>query len=131
MIICKPDAYGTNQYYLGNFGMTLLCRIVIPDINNRPIEYLPFIEIRRNNGLTVINGRCDVATKKRESPEHSTKITPTTKRQKSSQNSSREYPSLPSPDDKKDQNEEYKKESDESTINGKQKSATIKTTKKR
>jgi hypothetical protein len=36
MLICKRDDLGTDQYYLGNFGMTLLRRKEHPDINNRP-----------------------------------------------------------------------------------------------
>jgi hypothetical protein len=85
MLICKRDKNGTDQYYLGNFGMTLLRRQVIPDINNRPNEFLQSIKIRTDNGLTIINGRRDATTSKRAASEHPAKVTPPAKKHKNLQ----------------------------------------------
>jgi hypothetical protein len=43
MIIMATDRNGTEQFYLGHFGMEALKRSTIPDINNRPNEYLESI----------------------------------------------------------------------------------------
>jgi hypothetical protein len=62
-----------------------LKRSTIPDINNRPNEYLESITLRNDNGYQMINDRAArlKATKKRESPaKTSTKVTATQKRKK-------------------------------------------------
>jgi hypothetical protein len=82
MLICKSDKLGTHQSYLGNFGMTLIRLQAIPDINNRPNKFLPSIIIRKDDRLKIINGRRDVATGKRESSEHSAKVTSPAKKHK-------------------------------------------------
>jgi hypothetical protein len=84
MLICKRDDLGTNQYYLGNFGMTLLSRTEHPDINNRPDEFLPSIIIRTRDGMKIINGRRDATTSKRTAADHPAKVTPQAKKQKES-----------------------------------------------
>jgi hypothetical protein len=38
MIVMTPGRNGTEQFYLGHFGMQALKRSTIPDINNRPNE---------------------------------------------------------------------------------------------
>jgi hypothetical protein len=84
MIIKTKNRIGTEQFYLGHFGMEALQRSTIPDINNRPTNYLESITLRNDNGNQMINDRRnakDNATKKRESPaKTSTKVTPTQKR---------------------------------------------------
>jgi hypothetical protein len=85
MIIMATDRNGTEQFYLGHFGMEALKRSTIPDMNNRPNEYLEFITLCNDNGYQMINDRAArlKATKKRESlAKTSTKVTPTQKRKK-------------------------------------------------
>jgi hypothetical protein len=83
MIVMETDRNGTEQIYLEHFGMEALKQSTIPDINNRPNEYLESITLRNDNGYQMINDRRDArlkATKKRESPAKiSTKVTPTQK----------------------------------------------------
>jgi hypothetical protein len=68
--------------------MEALKRSIIPDINNRPNEYLESITLRNDNGYQMINNRAAriKATKKRESPaspaKTSMKVTPTQKGKK-------------------------------------------------
>jgi hypothetical protein len=64
MLIRKRDETGTDQYCLGNFGMTLLHRKEIPDIGNKPDKFLPSIIIRTREGMKIINGRRDATTSK-------------------------------------------------------------------
>jgi hypothetical protein len=86
MIIKTKNRIGTEQFYLGHFGMEALKRSTILEINNRPNKYLESITLRNENGNQMINDRRDAkekATKKRESPaKTSTKVTPTQKRKK-------------------------------------------------
>jgi hypothetical protein len=79
MLICKKDGLGTIQYYLGNFGMTLLGRTEYPDINNRPDKFLPSIIIRTRDGMKIINKRRDTTTSKRTAVGHPAKVTPQAK----------------------------------------------------
>jgi hypothetical protein len=86
MIIKTKNRIGAEQFYLGHFGMEALQQSTIPDINNRPNNYLESITLRIDNGNQMINDRRkakDNATKKCESPaKTSTKGTPTQKRKK-------------------------------------------------
>jgi hypothetical protein len=101
MIIKKKNRIGTEQFYLGHFGMEALQRSTIPDIDNRPNNFLESITLRIENGNQLINERRDAkekangnqlinevaarpkATKKHNSlAKTSTKITPTQKRKK-------------------------------------------------
>jgi topoisomerase IA-like protein len=100
MIIKTKDKINTEQFYLGHFGMEALQRSTIPDINNRPNNFMESITLRTENGLQLINERAAkkrdslaakgnqltndrAATKKCDSPaKTSTKITPQQKRKK-------------------------------------------------
>jgi hypothetical protein len=100
MIIKTKDKIGAEQFYLGHFGMEALQQSTIPDINNRPNNFLESTTLRTKNGLQLINERAEkkrdslaangnqltndrAATKKRDSPaKTSTKITPQQKRKK-------------------------------------------------
>jgi hypothetical protein len=86
MIIKTKNRIGTEQFYLGHFGMEALKQSTIPEINNRPNEYLESITLRNENGNKMINDHReakDKATKKRDSPAKiSRKVTPTQKRKK-------------------------------------------------
>jgi hypothetical protein len=65
--------------------MEALQRSTIPDINNRPNNFLESITLRIDNGNQLINDRAArlKATKKRDSPaKTSTKVTPVQKRKK-------------------------------------------------
>jgi hypothetical protein len=65
--------------------MEALQRSTIPDIDNRPNNFLESITLRIENGHQLINERAEKlkATKKRDSPaKTSTKITPQKKRKK-------------------------------------------------
>jgi hypothetical protein len=55
MIIKTKDKIGTEQFYLGHFGMEALQQSTIPDINNRPNKFLESITLRTENGLQLIN----------------------------------------------------------------------------
>jgi hypothetical protein len=46
MIIKTKNRIGTEQFYLGHFGMEALKRSTIPDMNNRPNNYLESITFR-------------------------------------------------------------------------------------
>jgi hypothetical protein len=109
MLICKRDGLGTNQYYLGNVGMTLLCRKEHPDINNRSDEFLPSIIIRTGDGMETINSRLNATTSKRTSADHPAKVTPQAKKLKESPkqtlSSSSEDDNVDN-DDEEDKNEE-------------------------
>jgi hypothetical protein len=50
MIIKTKNRIDTEQFYLGHFGMEALKRSTIPDINNRPNNYLESITLRNENG---------------------------------------------------------------------------------
>jgi hypothetical protein len=79
MIIKTKNRISTEQFYLGHFGMEALQRSTIPDIGNRPNNFLESITLRIENGHQLINERAErlKATKKRDLPaKTSTKITP-------------------------------------------------------
>jgi hypothetical protein len=57
MIIMAADRNGTEQFYLGHFGMEALKRSTIPDINNRPTKYLESITSRNDYGNKMINNQ--------------------------------------------------------------------------
>jgi hypothetical protein len=57
MIIKTKNRIGTEQFYLGHFGMEALQRPTIPDINNRPNNFLESITLRIDNGNQLINDR--------------------------------------------------------------------------
>jgi hypothetical protein len=83
MIIKAADRNGTEQFYLGGFGMEALKRSKIPDINNRPNKYHESITLRNDNGYQMINDCACIlkATKKRDSPTKLLKkVTPTQSR---------------------------------------------------
>jgi hypothetical protein len=86
MIAMATNRNGTEQFYLGHFGMEALKQSTIPDISNRPNEYLESITLLNDNGYQMMDDRRDArlkATKKRESPaKTSTKVTPTQTRKK-------------------------------------------------
>jgi hypothetical protein len=85
MIIKTKNRIDTEQFYLGHFGMEALQRSTIPDIDNRPNNFLESITLRIDNGNQLINDLAArlKATKERDSPaKTSTKITPTQKRKK-------------------------------------------------
>jgi hypothetical protein len=86
MITKTKNRISTEQFYLGHFGMEALEQSTIPDINNRPNNYLESITLRNENGNQMIKDCRDAkdnATKKRKSPaKTSTKVTPTQKRKK-------------------------------------------------
>jgi hypothetical protein len=50
MIVSDIDIIGTGQYYLGEFGFTLLGRHQLPNINIRNAKYLRSITICAQNG---------------------------------------------------------------------------------
>jgi hypothetical protein len=67
MIIKTKNRIGTEQFYLGHFGMEALQRSTIPDIDNRPNNFLESITLRTENGHQLINKRAEklIATKKK------------------------------------------------------------------
>jgi hypothetical protein len=50
MIIKTKNRIGTEQFYLGYFGMEALQQSTIPDIDNRPNNFLESITLRIDNG---------------------------------------------------------------------------------
>jgi hypothetical protein len=112
MLICKRDDLGTNQYYLGNFGMTLLRRKEHPDINNRPDEFLPSIIIRTGDGMKTINGRRNATTSKRTSADHPAKVTPQAKKLEELPNQTLSSSSDDDNDDNDDEEDKNKENDD-------------------
>jgi hypothetical protein len=110
MLICTCDKLGTHQYYLGNFGMTLLHRKALPDINNRPDKFLASIIIRTRDGMKIINGRRDATDSKRAASEQPAKVTPPAKKHKNSQKLTL---SSSSEDDKEDNDEDKNEENND------------------
>jgi hypothetical protein len=106
MIVMATDRNGTEQFYLGNFGMEALKLSTIPGINNRPNEYLESITLCNDNGYQKINDRREAklkATKKRESPaKTSTKVTPTQKRKELKRSLAKDSSSSSSPSSSED-----------------------------
>jgi hypothetical protein len=117
MLICKRDRNGTDQYYLGNFGMTLLRRQVPPDTNNRPNEFLPSIKIRTDDRLTIINGRRDTTTSKCTASDHPPKVTPPAKKHKSLPKLTLSSSSEEEKEDNNDNRDKYKEDIDNDNDN--------------
>jgi hypothetical protein len=117
MIICKKDDLGTIQYYLGNFGMTLLGCTEHPDINNRLNKFLPSIIIHTRDGMKIINKRRDATTSKRAAVGHPAKVTPPANKQKESPKQTLSSSSEDDNDDDDDEEDKHEENNDVSNDN--------------
>jgi hypothetical protein len=77
MIFQNHNKVGAEIYYLGNFGMAMLGRHSIPDLDIRQSKYIDPIVIRSENGHRVINSRQRANNTKRQEPPASNKTTVT------------------------------------------------------
>jgi hypothetical protein len=97
MLVKATNKVETEVHYLGNFGMEVLHRVKLPNVDSRPDKYQESITLCSDNGFRVRNKRQDTArtssNNKRQESSASKKgskkssVTPSAKKSKPNPNS--------------------------------------------